>query len=63
MGKALFFTSQTDQFQNIGNLSFDSVARLTNDLHRQSNVLVHGLRRQQTEVLEHGPDLASQLRN
>ena len=43
MGKALFFTGQTDQFQNIGNLGFDSMARLTDDLHRQSNVLVYGL--------------------
>jgi hypothetical protein len=39
------------------------VPRLADHLQREGDVLVHGLVRQQAEVLEHGPDLAPQVRD
>ena len=41
----------------------DLAPRRTGDLERERDVLVHGLARQQLEVLEHDPDLAPDLRH
>ena len=61
--QARFLAGQAHQLEGVRDGRLDRMARLADNLHGQSDVLVHGLGGQQSEVLEDRADLAAQLRN
>ena len=60
VGEALLLAFQADHLERLGHELADQVARLADHLQRVRDVLVHGLVRQQPEVLEHRAHLAAQ---
>ena len=63
VGEALFLAVESDHLQDFRHDGLDVTAGLPDHLKRESHVLEHGLVRQQSEVLEHRADLATQLRH
>ena len=55
--------SRPDQVEHLGHHRFTWLRGSPDHLERERHVLVHGLVRQQPEVLEHGADLAAERRH
>src|SRR5262249_51742568 len=60
LGEVVGLLAQTNEVENLRHLRTHDVLRSADHLERERNVLVHGLGRQQLEVLEHATDVAAQ---
>ena len=54
---------EADEVEDLRHLCAHDVLRTPDHLERERDVLVHGLVRQELEVLEHAPDVAPELRH
>src|SRR5450755_4659492 len=62
-GEVVRLLREPDEVEDLGNLRAHDVARPSDHLEGERDVLVHGLVREQLEVLEHAADVATQLRH
>ena len=62
-GKVARLLGQPDQVEDLGHLVGHHMPGATDDFEREGHILEHGLVRKQPEVLEHAPDVATQVRH
>src|SRR5439155_9540962 len=63
VGVVAQFLPQPDQVQDLRHALLGDVARFSDHLQRKGDVVEHGLVREQFEVLEHGPQVPSEVRD
>lgn len=59
----LLLAVEPDEGESLGNRLLDEAARRTGHLQRERHVLVHRLRREEPEVLEHRADVTPEVRH